>query len=72
MEEVLLKYVKHVLANEPWSLLGCTDLDAEDEDDDDDDDDEEGDEVDDSEVGLSYLQKSGLEVTTSTACSLID
>jgi len=46
-----------------------TDLDGEDEDDDDEDDDE-GDEVDDSEVGLSYLQKSGLEVLTALSLSL--
>ena len=48
--------------------MGCTILDIDgddDEDDDDDDDDEDGEDEDDTEVGLSYLQKSGLEVTTT-------
>ena len=44
-------------------LLLAADIDGEDDDDDDDEEDEEeGDAIDDSEVGLSYLQKSGLEV----------
>lgn len=37
--------------------------DIDGEDDDDDDEDDEGEEDEDTEVGLSYLQKSGLEVT---------
>jgi len=42
-----------------------SDLDGEDDDDDDDVDDDEGEEdEEDTEVGLSYLQKSGLEVST--------
>ena len=42
-----------------------SDVDGEEDDDDDDEDDEEdGEEGDDTEVGLSYLQKSGLEVTS--------
>ena len=46
--------------NETWWWIA--DVDGEDDDEDEDDEDEEGDEADDSEVGLSYLQKSGLEV----------
>jgi len=41
----------------------CMISDIDGEDDDDDDDDDVDGEEDDSEVGLSYLQKSGLEVT---------
>jgi len=40
-----------------------SDIDGEDDDDDDDEDDDDEGEEGDASVGLSYLQKSGLEVT---------
>jgi len=47
------------------------DIDGEDDEDDDDDEDEDGEEDDDTEVGLSYLQKSGLEVTLTFSHELV-
>jgi len=50
------------------AIISDVDGEEDDDDDDDDEDDDEGDEVDDSEVGLSYLQKSGLEVPSHSYC----